>query len=83
MSPAEPLPRNSLLPPKPWVIELLGLAEAVTFTHPDGRSLIWTPEGWMVGRGRTARPAPGVPAAATMTEARRVGCEWLHKIEGA
>lgn len=68
-------------PPKPWALELLGLGEQVTFTHPDGRVLVWGDGQWWVGRGRTMKLAPGVPDASTMVEARTIGCAWLRDVE--
>lgn len=63
--------------PQGWTVELQGLSESVVFTSPAGSFLLWSPEGWMRGHGTTATPAPGLPQATSMKEARRIGTDFL------
>lgn len=69
--------------PSGWTVELLGLIEAVEFSHP-GRTfkLLWCDEQWSVVHGSKAMPASGVPKAKTMDEARKRGTEWIIRAEG-
>lgn len=70
--------------PAGWSVELLGMIEAVQFTNGD-RRLLWSDGRWYresrLSTGWTVAPAPGVPSADTMRDARRVGCEFLHEFE--
>ncbi len=63
--------------PKGWTVELQGLAASVIFRGPHGSQLLWTDGEWFVTSGRHAMPAPGVPMARTMREARAVGSAFL------
>lgn len=71
--------------PKGWSVELLGLIGAVVFENGH-RRLMWSDGRWSIetytqdGRWLSA-PAPGVPSAETMKDARRVGCEFLREFE--
>lgn len=65
------------LPPKPWRVEMLGLGEQVTFSHPDGLKLMWGDGVWYVGKGSVMRSVAGIPPAVSMAEAGTVGSEWL------
>lgn len=66
-------------PPASWRVEIQGLTPAVVFTHPDGRQVLWTPEGWWSTSAGVSRPAD-LPSAGTLRDARRVGTEWLHDL---
>lgn len=74
--------RSSAALPAGWSVELLGMIEAVKFTHRDGYGLLWCDGRWQshASNGR-AMPAPAVPAAQTMTEARRVGAAWIREMD--
>lgn len=67
--------------PRPWRVELIGLANAVEFSHPDGRRLVWTDGTWWSEYRRGRHIARGIPAADDMKAARRVGTEWLARME--
>ena len=63
--------------PAGWTIENLGLIAAVRFRAQDGRELLWCDGEWRAGSAGLLRPAPGVPAAASMREARAVGAVFV------
>lgn len=65
-----------------WRIELLGIIEAVKFQRIGSPAqLLWCDGEWRYGNDRMMAPARGVPAARTMTEARRVGTAWINEVE--
>lgn len=73
-------------PPAGWRIEIQGLSASVVFTKgPHG--LIWCDGEWRTQRkvegGWISLHAPGVPVAASMAQARVVGCAFLHEVEAA
>lgn len=58
-------------------VEILGLIGAVQFTLSPATQLLWCDGAWsLVGNGRPM-PAPGVPVASTIKEARAVGTAWI------
>lgn len=67
--------------PKGWSVEMLGLANAVSFTGPNGTGLLWTDDRWYLTHGASLVPARSVPFARTQTEARRIGSEFINKME--
>jgi hypothetical protein len=67
--------------PTNWRVENLGLIAAVRFTARDGRELLWCDGAWRVGSAGRLRPAPGLPPAATMRQARQVGIAFIVKSE--
>ena len=71
---------KTMQPPKGWSIELQGLTESVLFRN-DRFELLWSDGRWYRQVGTIAVPAPGVGQARTMAEARRAGCEFLHRFE--
>lgn len=78
---------RTLTPPTGWSVELLGLIESVAFEN-DGRRLMWSDGRWFRESRRPdgqwlTMPAPGVPSADSMNDARRIGCEFLHEFEEA
>lgn len=57
-------------------MERLGLSSTVMFTGPGKRfQLTWCDGKWSVTE--KCYPAPGVPHAASMDEAVKVGTEWI------
>jgi hypothetical protein len=65
------------LPPG-WSVELLGIANAVTFSHDSGQGLLWCDGRWsMTSASGWKVPAPGVPVAHSVKEARKAGTAFL------
>jgi hypothetical protein len=69
--------------PAGWQVENLGLIEAVQFTHVYGRVMLWCDDEWRVGSTHGMRPAPGIPAAHSMAEARKVGTAFINEVEAS
>lgn len=67
------------LPPVGWRIEQLGIIGAISFTCP-GCTLMWCDGEWTIGAGGVFRGASALPRAASMQEARAVGCNWLSSL---
>lgn len=67
--------------PQGWSVELLGLIKAVEFSHPERPKLLWCDGEWSAVHGKLAVPAPGVPKARTMAEARKAGTEFIIRAE--
>lgn len=69
---------SATLPPG-WRVERLGLIGGVEFTHTDGRGLLWCDGHWTVTRNGVTAPAPGIPVARTMAQARTAGAAFLSE----
>lgn len=69
-------------PPPGWRFEQLGIINTVEFTCP-GCKLFWTDGEWFIGARGAYRPAPAVPQAGSLREARDIGCSWLHSLSNA
>lgn len=67
--------------PTGWRCEQLGLIGAVQFTGPAGHSLLWCDGAWT--QGPRGIPAPGVPVAHSVKEARRAGAAFLAALDAS
>lgn len=67
--------------PKGWSVELLGLINAVRFTGPIAAELLWTDSKWYLTNGTTMVELHSLGYASTQIEARRIGSEFINKME--